>query len=229
MALKHSDLHVLRATLAVLDPGSWLDAAELAPDAGVRKELIGVSAAIEGLGFSSDAYAMLRKIQTDHLALRSVWPDAPRMAVEEQLLHAIRLAIVQRIWRLAIKVPTFSPRFGVTHKAVVTRLLRLDVPATLEVLATVFPGRAGRRSRPRLSRAERASDRRRLRARASRGVRADRGDVRPGARDQRGGVAFGRGVRVGAVIQPLHKDGLGSPVMRSARRAPYRRLPALSR
>lgn len=137
--LAHSDLHVLRAVLGLLDPGSWLNAAELSPTPEARKEFTAISAALEGLGLSSVAFAMLRKIQTDNLALRAVWPEAPRMRVEEQLLHAIRLALVQRIWRLAIRIPTFSPRFGVTHQAVTARLLRLDVPATLDVLATIFP------------------------------------------------------------------------------------------
>ena len=39
-------------------------------------------------------------------------------------------------------IPEFSPRHGVTREALVARLLRLDVPAALVILAEVFPASA---------------------------------------------------------------------------------------
>ncbi|MGA0532842.1 phosphoenolpyruvate carboxylase [Hansschlegelia sp. KR7-227] len=137
--LRHSELSVLRAVIATLDPGHWLNAAEQAGDAVRRDGLVRVSAALEKLGIAAPAFAMLRRIQTDHLALRGVWPDCPTMADQELLLHAVRLALIQRIWLLAVRIPDFSPRYGVTRDAVLNRLLRLDVSETLEVLAEIFP------------------------------------------------------------------------------------------
>ena len=75
--------------------------------------------------------------------------DAPVMATPEMLLHAMRLALVQRIWLLATRIPDFSTRYGVTRESVEMRLLRLDVSGTLALLGKVFPDRpdpAGARS-----------------------------------------------------------------------------------
>jgi phosphoenolpyruvate carboxylase len=85
------------------------------------------------------AQAMFRRIQADHVRLREAWPDAPGMATEEMLLHALRIALIGRIWLLAMGIPEFSPRHGVTREALALRILRLDVPAALVILGEVFP------------------------------------------------------------------------------------------
>ena len=107
-----------------------------------RAAMIAISTALEEFGMWAGAASMLRRVQRDHLALRGVWEDAPRMATRELLLHALRLALVERVWLLATAIPEFSPRLGVTRAALVNRLFRLDVPATLDVLARVFPSEA---------------------------------------------------------------------------------------
>ena len=137
--LLHSDLDVLRATVAVLDPGTWLDRAAHATVLGRREGLVAVAGALERLGLWSAVTAMFHRVQTDHLQLRVAWPDAPVMADEEVLLHALRLALIQRIWLLATAIPDFSPRHGVTPQDMLDRLIRLDVPAALALLAEVFP------------------------------------------------------------------------------------------
>ncbi len=138
-ALAHSDLDVLRAMVATLDPGIWLDRAAHAAIPGRREALVSVARNLERLDLWAPAQAMFRRIQADHVALRAAWPEAPVMASREMLLHALRLAIIHRIWLLATGVPDFSPRHGVTRAAVDLRLLRLDVPATLALLEEIFP------------------------------------------------------------------------------------------
>jgi phosphoenolpyruvate carboxylase len=138
-ALAHSDLDVLRAVVATLDPGTWLDRAAHAAIPGRRESLVSVARALERLDLWAPAQAMFRRIQADHVALRAAWPDAPAMASREMLLHALRLAVIHRIWLLATAIPDFSPRHGVTRAAVDLRLLRLDVASTLALLEEVFP------------------------------------------------------------------------------------------
>jgi phosphoenolpyruvate carboxylase len=55
------------------------------------------------------------------------------------LLHALRLALVHRLWLLAVSVPEFSPRHGMTREAVIARILALDVEPALHMLETIFP------------------------------------------------------------------------------------------
>ena len=138
-ALHHSDLDVLRAVVATLDPGMWLDRAAHARIPGRRQGLVAVARALERLDLWAQAQAMFRRIQADHVSLRAVWPDAPRLADRELLLHALRLALVHRLWLLASAIPDFSPRHGITRAALDQRILRLDIPAALAFLAEVFP------------------------------------------------------------------------------------------
>ncbi|HET6184526.1 MAG TPA: phosphoenolpyruvate carboxylase [Acetobacteraceae bacterium] len=138
-ALAHSDLDVLRATVGTLDPGTWLNRAARTTRPGRREALVAVARALERLGLWAAVVAMFRRVQADHLALRAAWPDCPRMEAREVLLHALRLALIQRIWLLAAEIPDFSPRHGVTRLGLEAALLRLDVPAALDLLAQVFP------------------------------------------------------------------------------------------
>jgi phosphoenolpyruvate carboxylase len=140
--LAHSDIEVLRAVVATLDPGTWLDRAHHTTRPGRREALVGVARALEGLDLWAEVHAMFRRVQADHLALRVAWPDAPRMAMREVLLHALRLALIQRIWLLAAEIPEFSPRHGVTRQGLIQAILRLEVPSALALLAEIFPDAA---------------------------------------------------------------------------------------
>lgn len=138
-ALLHSDIDVLRAVVATLDPGSWLDRATHTHRPGRAAALISVARALERLALWAPTQAMFRRVQADHLALRAAWPDAPRMQHREVLLHALRLAMIQRIWLLATEIPEFSARHGVTRQDMELALLRLEVPAALDLLSAIFP------------------------------------------------------------------------------------------
>ncbi|MEJ0015563.1 MAG: phosphoenolpyruvate carboxylase [Acetobacteraceae bacterium] len=138
-ALAHSDIGVLRAVIATLDPGTWLDRAEHTADRGGREALIAVARALERLGIWAAAQSMFRRVHADHLALREVWPDAPRMATREVLLHALRLALIHRIWLLATEIADFSPRHGVTRLVLEGVVLRLEIEPALDVLGQIFP------------------------------------------------------------------------------------------
>jgi phosphoenolpyruvate carboxylase len=141
-ALRHSDLDVLRAVIAMLDPGSWLDRAAHAYRPGRARALTEVARALEQLDMYAPAQAMFRRIQADHVQLRGAWPGAPKMDTSEMLLHALRIALIGRIWLMSTAIPEFSPRHGTTREALALRLLRLDVPGALAILAEVFPSAA---------------------------------------------------------------------------------------
>jgi phosphoenolpyruvate carboxylase len=138
-AMQHSDLDVLRAVVATLDPGMWLDRAAHARIDGRRQALVSVARGLERLDLWAQAQAMFRRIQADHVSLRAVWPDAPHLADREMLLHSLRLALIHRIWLLSSAIPDFSPRHGVTRATLDGRILRLDIPAALQLLSEVFP------------------------------------------------------------------------------------------
>lgn len=134
-----SDIGVLRAGVDTLDPGSWLDRAGFTTRPGRREALMAVADALEKLGLSADVRRMFRRLQADALNLRACWPELPRMPDRLVLLHALRLALIQRIWLLAVEVPEFSPRHGATRASLIGRILQLDVEPVLAILTEVFP------------------------------------------------------------------------------------------
>lgn len=138
-ALAHSDIDVLRAVVATLDPGPWLDRAARASRREERERLVAVARALERLDIWAAAQSMFRRISADTLALRVAWPDAPRMAPREVLLHGLRLALIHRIWLLAAGISDFSPRHGVTRAMLEAAILRLDIEASLAILTEIFP------------------------------------------------------------------------------------------
>ncbi len=138
-ALAHSDIEVLRAVIATLDPGTWLDRAAHTRRPGRREALVAVARALERLDIWAAAQSMFRRISADHLALRVTWPDVPHMQNREILLHALRLALIHRIWLLATEIPDFSPRHGVTRLMLEAAILRLDIDASLNMLSEIFP------------------------------------------------------------------------------------------
>ena len=59
-----------------------------------------------------------------------------------QLLHGLRVALIQRICLLASRIPEFTPRAGFTLEQAQLMLMRLDIPAAIARLEEVFPARA---------------------------------------------------------------------------------------
>ncbi|RQS40930.1 phosphoenolpyruvate carboxylase [Burkholderia sp. Bp8990] len=140
-AFAHSDIEVLRAVTSLLDPGTWLDRALHTADGGARDAMLAVAAMLERIGASAATRAMFRRALADDLALRAVWPNRARMSDREMLLHALRLALIQRVWLKATEIPEFSPRPDVTVDDLQRAIVGLDMPSVLPVLARIFPER----------------------------------------------------------------------------------------
>ncbi|BDC45494.1 phosphoenolpyruvate carboxylase [Paraburkholderia terrae] len=141
-ALAHSDIEVLRAVVSTLDPGMWLDRALHATREADRDALLGVAATLDRMSASAALQAMFRRALADDLALRTTWPDRARMSHRETLLHALRLALIQRIWLFATRIPVFAARPGVTSDGLHHDVIGLDIPAVMRTLAGIFPEHA---------------------------------------------------------------------------------------
>ena len=138
-ALAHSDIDVLRAVIATLDPGTWLDrAAHTTRWAGARRWSRWRA---RWSGWTSGRRRSRCSAACRPIIWRcaSAWPDAPHMATREVLLHALRLALIHRIWLLATEISDFSPRHGVTRPVLEAAMLRLDIEPSLRLLAEIFP------------------------------------------------------------------------------------------
>ena len=138
-AMAASDLDVLRAYLDTLDPGSWFDRARRTSRDGRRAELLAVGDALSGLELAPALRRLFWRLSSDALKLKAAAGETPEMPVRLVALHALRLAAMHSIWLSATHIPDFRPHSGLTREALLERLLRLDVPASLALLAEIFP------------------------------------------------------------------------------------------
>jgi phosphoenolpyruvate carboxylase len=136
----------LRAYVDALDPTFWLDQAAREPDRIRADEARQVATALENVPTHARLIRIYRTVARDfdilqqNLRRSGVQPTAPtgvRQAI--QIIHAVRLALVHRIFRLATHVPPFSSQHSFTREALVQRLLHLDVPWSMDQLARIFP------------------------------------------------------------------------------------------
>ena len=152
-AARHSDTDVLRAYAGALDPTTWLDRAGQRGDYGRFDGMRRVADHLEQAGVHARMAAVLRLFQGDWIDLGRQLTDlsgddalAPLAATVDpavrdhlHLLHAVRIALILRIYLLSMAIPDFSDRYALTAQQLHDRVLRLEVPAVLEALNEIFP------------------------------------------------------------------------------------------
>ena len=139
-ALKHSDASVLRAGIYMLDPGIWLDRAATEKNPVIQESYMALANGLQRLDCWSSTQATFHRIQKDHIILLSIWKNTPIMDDKEILLHAIRLALIEKIWMLSTKIPYFSPFNGYNREHLDIKILCLEIPSVLHMLVNhIFP------------------------------------------------------------------------------------------
>jgi phosphoenolpyruvate carboxylase len=133
------DLDVLRAYIDTLDPAVWLERARRTQKDFRREELVVIAGALERLDLASGLRRLFGRLTRDWLALRTAAPDLDGMSARLTLLHAVRLALIHRIWFLAVHIPGFRPQAGITREQLLERFLRLDIDGCLKLLDEIFP------------------------------------------------------------------------------------------
>ncbi len=144
-----TSIAVLRSYSTLFDPTFWTtrayesDEAELRGPAGLlgrRLECHGRFAAYARLAnqFAGDLARFDDVIERlpDLLDAR----DASSAAREDmELLQAIRLALLMRLFLLSAKLPTFSDRFDITRDDLVDLVLDLQIEEAVDLLDKIFP------------------------------------------------------------------------------------------
>lgn len=138
-ALANSDLDVLRAYLDTLDAGSWFDRARRTEREGRRDELLAVAEALARLDLAPALRRLFWRFASDRLQLKEAAGELPAMPVRLVALHALRLALLHKIWLFSTHIPDFRPHAGVTRELLLERILRLDMDGALALLGEIFP------------------------------------------------------------------------------------------
>jgi phosphoenolpyruvate carboxylase len=152
-ALSLGDHDWLAAYFTIFDPGFWLRCAALASrdgDRPRRDECRSLARRLEELGVHERLSRVHRILHEDLILLRDNLALAPAIAGSEigigaaaredlAILHAIRIALIQQIWSLAMRAPEFSPQLGTSVADLIRRLLHLEVDIVAARLKEIFP------------------------------------------------------------------------------------------
>jgi phosphoenolpyruvate carboxylase len=150
-ALSLSDLDVLRAYVDTLDPGVWLNRSGRTRIPARRDELRVIARHLERNDIHARLVKVYRRLQADYLLLRDQLAGAEAGAIFAQavlsderredlaLLHALRIALIHRIYLLASHIPDFTPQRGFTRDDLLQRLIHLDVDEVVSLLKEIFP------------------------------------------------------------------------------------------
>jgi phosphoenolpyruvate carboxylase len=148
-----SDPDALAAYVSLLDPAFWLHRAAEASrhdDREARDDFRAIARHVEASGRRDRLMKVQRVLHGDFLLLadelKLVRPEAgARSGIDAEsrealaVLHALRVALIQRVWRLAMHVPEFSPQLGTSVEDLIQRLLQLDVESVVAQLGEIFP------------------------------------------------------------------------------------------
>ncbi|HEX6013228.1 MAG TPA: hypothetical protein VFY87_15790, partial [Geminicoccaceae bacterium] len=153
-AFKFTDLEVVKAYVDLFDPEPWLRRAAAAAEQGEQEELRTVADYLERVDLHDRLARIHRVFHRDYMDLARALREHRRMARDAgerpiavdpetrdnlHMLHALRLALIQRLMMLAVRIPDFSDRHATTHDSLIVRLMHLDVEPALELLGEIFP------------------------------------------------------------------------------------------
>ncbi len=153
-AFAFSEIEVFKAYIDTFDPGLWLARAARTADPVRSESMQRLAEIFEASGQYGKMQRVYLKLQKEYVEIRN-WllgrGDAGRLAVgrgrvigkemrdDLLLLHGVRIALIQELFLLAVRVPEFSLQTGATRDQVLARLLSLDVPSAIATLEDIFP------------------------------------------------------------------------------------------
>ena len=144
-----SSLNAVDANATVFDPGFWASRAAWAREPHLASAFRQLAShlledkradAISGLAHNLrldaiDLHSLLEEIGVEGGKI----PDDVRLELD--LLQAIRLALIMRVFILAARLPRFSTRNDLSHQQMFTWALGMEIPEVISLMHIAFPKR----------------------------------------------------------------------------------------
>lgn len=143
-----SEPDALKAYIDMMDPELWLTLAAREREPARAEEMRNLADHLENSPAHVRQMRVFRKLYRDHTMLRDglarTGPGCAALLGDDcrtglRLLHAIRLALIHEIFRLATHIPEFSSQHATTRDRVIARILHLDIPTAVAQLEDIFP------------------------------------------------------------------------------------------
>jgi phosphoenolpyruvate carboxylase len=153
-AFKWTDLEVVKAYIDLYDPSTLLARAQSHDEDARIEELRELAGVFEQMRLHERLVRIHRVFLRDYMDLARALKEHRRRTRDAgavpivvdleardniHLLHALRLALMQRLDVLAVHVPDFSDRHNFSRSGLIARLTQLDVEPVIEILRDIFP------------------------------------------------------------------------------------------
>jgi phosphoenolpyruvate carboxylase len=142
-----SSLNTLAAYSRLFDPGYWVSRAYVGNEAEHVTSFRKLAQILMSDNRHESVMRLVHHLRQDAIDLHRIldrlsidsgkMPDDSRLQLD--LLHAIRIAIIEHIYLLGARIPEFASRHDVTQEQVMSMVLSLEIPMALSVLKEVFP------------------------------------------------------------------------------------------
>jgi phosphoenolpyruvate carboxylase len=142
-----SSLNAMGANAKIFDAGFWAARASWGREQALNAAFRTLATHLLPDDRESDIAELVHLLRLDAIDLHAILtdlniedgmtPDENRLELD--LLQAIRLAVMMRIFILAAQLPRFTPQDGLSHTQVLEMALGLDIPDVLAVLRKAFP------------------------------------------------------------------------------------------
>ena len=142
-----SSLNAMGANAQVFDAGLWAARASWGREQALSSAFRTLATHLLPDKRHGNIYELVHHLRLDAIDLHSILeeqnieggkiPDENRLELD--LLQAIRLALIMRIFILAAQLPRFTPQDGLSHAQVLEMALGLEVPEVVAIMRMAFP------------------------------------------------------------------------------------------
>ncbi len=146
-AKRVSSINTLSAYARTFDPGYWVARAYGGAEGAVTPSFRALARLLKGDRRHEATMRLTHHLREDAMDLHEVLdrlsvesgkvPDENRLQLD--LLHAVRIALIEHIFVLAAQIPPFASRNDITPEQLMSLILSLDITEALAVLREVFP------------------------------------------------------------------------------------------
>ncbi|CFX12238.1 putative phosphoenolpyruvate carboxylase [Candidatus Filomicrobium marinum] len=142
-----SSLNAMGANAYIFDAGFWASRASWGREQHLDTAFRVLSTTLLSDPRASEINRLIHHMRIDAIDLHAILeelgleagkvPDDRRLELD--LLQAVRLAIIMRIFILAAQLPRFAARNEMSHERIVNMALALDIPEVLDFMRQAFP------------------------------------------------------------------------------------------
>jgi phosphoenolpyruvate carboxylase len=146
-ARKLSSIKTLAAYASLLDDSFWVTRPLNDDEAHVKNACIALADMLRGDARHDGIMHLATYLREDAVRLNDVFAELGILNLRPNgewaegldLLHAIRIALIQHIYLLAARIPEFSLANDISREQVIARIISLRIPEAAALLREVYP------------------------------------------------------------------------------------------